>query len=249
MGSTGHKVTSRLDDLVRFYEILEALERRGDKRLLRDCHGRQNWPQRGVYFFFEKGEERVQTGAGARVVRVGTHALKNRSKTTLWRRLSQHRGTRSGGGHHRGSVFRKLIGQVLIDRFGFDIPTWGIKEKKLSQSGLKREQIKSREIPVEQEVSKILGAMELLWVPVEDDPGPKSLRGFIERNSIALLSNYQGTAIDPPSDDWLGRFSDCEKVQRSGLWNSDYVGQVHEPAFLDVLERFADAGKPVDHDI
>ena len=63
---------SRLSDLVIFYEMLEALEQRcGGKRLLRDCDGRQNWPQRGVYFFFEKGERRTQTRGGARAVRVG----------------------------------------------------------------------------------------------------------------------------------------------------------------------------------
>jgi hypothetical protein len=103
---------SRLDDLVTFYKILEALEQRwGAKRLLRDCDGRQEWPQRGVYFFFEQGEMRAQSGAGMRVVRVGTHALKPGSKTTLWNRLSQHQGVRrSGGGNHRGSIFRLLAG-------------------------------------------------------------------------------------------------------------------------------------------
>ena len=90
---------SRLSDLVMFYEMLEALEQRcGGKRLLRDCGGRQNWPQRGVYFFFEKEEKRTQTGGGARVVRVGTHALKDGSRTALWNRLSQHKGVRRTGG-------------------------------------------------------------------------------------------------------------------------------------------------------
>jgi hypothetical protein len=39
-----------------------------------------------------------------------------------------------------------------------------------------------------------------LWLSVDDEPGPQSLRGCIERNAIALLSNYGKLPIDPPSD-------------------------------------------------
>ena len=46
----------------------------------------------GVYFFHEPGEERLDTGVGPRIVRVGTHALKIGSSTKLWTRLSQHKG-------------------------------------------------------------------------------------------------------------------------------------------------------------
>lgn len=109
-----------------------------------------------------------------------------------------------------------------------------------------REQVKSLEQPVEQVVSKMLGAMKLLWIPIEDAPGPGSLRGYIERNSIALLSNYRGTAIDPPSGNWLGRLSNREKVKQSGLWNSNHVDEVYEPTFLNVLDRLAGECKLVD---
>lgn len=240
---------SRLSDLVMFYEMLEALEQRcGGKRLLRDCDGRQNWPQRGVYFFFERGEKRTQTGAGARVVRVGTHALKDGSRTTLWNRLSQHQGVRrTGGGNHRGSIFRLLVGQALIARDGLDVPTWGVggdAGKAAARLGLDREQVKTLEQPIEKVVSETLGAMELLWIPIEDAPGPGSLRGYIERNAIALLSNYRGNAIDPPSSDWLGRFSNREKVRQSGLWNSNHVDEDYEPAFLKALDRLVGASKP-----
>ena len=77
----------RRDALVRFYEILADLEERvGGKERLADCHGRMGWPKRGVYFFFEDGEERTDSGVGLRVARVGTHALSDRSKATLWNR-------------------------------------------------------------------------------------------------------------------------------------------------------------------
>src|SRR5207248_1555388 len=102
------------------YSILGVLERRvGARRLLADCHGRMAWPQRGVYFFMEEGEHRTNTGRGLRIVRVGTHALKAGSRTTLWKRLSQHKGhENSGGGNHRGSIFRLLVGSTLINASG-----------------------------------------------------------------------------------------------------------------------------------
>lgn len=237
-----YRAVSRLRHLVEFYEILEVLAQRcGGKRLLKDCDGSQNWPQRGVYFFFEKGEQRTHTGTGARVVRVGTHALKRGSRATLWKRLSQHQGTRrSGGGNHRGSIFRLLTGQAYIARRGMNVPTWGCGgdvKKAAVQFELEREQVKASEQPVEQAVSKMLGAMELLWIPIEDAPGPDSIRGYIERNSIALLSNYEDTVIDPPSTSWLGQFSSRDKVRESGLWNSNHVADTHELAFLNVLDR------------
>ena len=93
----------RLQDLIRFYSILNPLEKTiGGARALADCRGRMKWPARGVYFFREAGENRSDTGEGPRVVRVGTHALKAGGSTTLWGRLSTHRGQlRSGGGNHR----------------------------------------------------------------------------------------------------------------------------------------------------
>ena len=65
----------------------------------------------------EEGEVRAETGDCPRIVRVGTHALKTGSKTKLWTRLKQHKGiTRTGGGNHRGSIFRKIMGAALIKK-------------------------------------------------------------------------------------------------------------------------------------
>ena len=115
-------------DLTTFCELLGDLEgRTGGRRRLRDCNGRMSWPERGVYFFFEPGEVRTSQPTIDRVVRVGTHALKENSRTTLWKLLSQHRGTtRSGGGNHRGSIFRLLVGEALMRRDqSLHIRSWG----------------------------------------------------------------------------------------------------------------------------
>ncbi|MCG6907441.1 MAG: hypothetical protein LJE63_12575 [Desulfobacteraceae bacterium] len=111
----------------RFYGLLEELEKSlGGARVLSQCDGRMRWPQRGVYFFREPGETRSDTGLGPRIVRVGAHALKTSSGTKLWTRLSQHRGhVRSGGGNHRGSIFRLIVSTALIARDGHEYPAWG----------------------------------------------------------------------------------------------------------------------------
>ncbi len=49
----------RLNDLIRFYSILNQLEKAiGAARALADCRGRMKWPSRGVYFFHETGGHR-----------------------------------------------------------------------------------------------------------------------------------------------------------------------------------------------
>jgi hypothetical protein len=75
---------SRIEDLNRFYDLLDDLrERIGGCRYLRDCTGKSGWPKRGVYFFFESGETR-DDGRTWRVTRVGTHAISSNAATTLW---------------------------------------------------------------------------------------------------------------------------------------------------------------------
>ncbi len=229
--ATGSKhMTSRRDDIVRFYEILADLERKiGGAPKLADCSGGSKWPKRGVYFFFEEGEDRSDSGSGPKVVRVGTHALTAGSRTTLWTRLSQHKGhMKSGGGNHRGSIFRLIVGTAVINRDNLTFPTWGI-------GNTADKEVRNGEIALERRVSQIIGNMRLVWLRVEDEPGPDSLRGYIERNSIALLSNYNKTPLDRPSKTWLGHYCSRERVRKSGLWNQDHVDEPHNPHFLDKL--------------
>ena len=226
---------SRRNDLIAFYALLDELERRiGGKRLLFDANGRMNWPNKGVYFFFEPGEDRSGSGQGSRVVRVGTHALKAGSRTSLWKRLRQHRGTNRLGGNHRSSVFRLLVGNALIGRDPrIDIDSWGDKVLRDARPA---------ERPVEEMVSRHIGGMSVVFVPIEDASGPGSKRAFVERNSIALLSGFsERTPSDPPSSDWLGHHCDRERVRLSGLWNNNHVDDAYQPGFLSVLEGFVDA--------
>jgi len=208
----------------------------GGERYLAECYGRMNWPRRGVYFFFEHGEYR-SSGPGLRVIRVGTHAVSAGSRTTLWSRLRTHRGVLGGGGNHRGSIFRLHVGAALLA--SGDYPdkvrrSWG------SGSSAPRE-VRRSEHALECAVSRYIGKMPFLWLEADDEPGPNSIRRYIERNAVALLSAASRLGIDRPSEDWLGRSCPHEAVRASGLWNVDSVFEEYEPAFLDRLERLVAA--------
>ena len=240
-------MADRISDTVRFYDLLNRLaDRVGGPRLLRSCRAALGWPNRGVYFFYENGESRSGTGTGPRVVRIGTHGLRAGSRTTLWGRLSQHRGSaRTGLGSHRGSIFRLLVGVALSNRSNTPLPdAWrvggsiGEAARKLN---VDRNEIAEAETPLEACVSEYIGDMPFLWLEVIDEPGPNSGRGSIERNAVALLSGYGHPAADGPSAGWLGQYSGSERVRRSGLWNSDHVHETYDPSFLDAMESWIDA--------
>lgn len=233
---------SRLEDLVHFYSLLDRLERKlGGAKKLTECTGRMAWPKRGVYFFFEDGEHRLESGQGPRVVRVGTHALTEGSKSTLWGRLAQHRGHASkGNGNHRGSIFRLLVGASLKASHGVVEPqSWGIGAdpgKAAAKLGWSRDEVKTSELELESAVSQVIGRMSFLWLDIDDPPSHDSLRGRIERNAIALLSNQNKPALDAPSPGWLGHHSDRPRVRQSGLWNNNHVDEEYDPSFLGDLQ-------------
>ena len=235
---------SRLDDLRRFYALLaRQSEKSGGAAPLREL-ARARLPSRGVYFFFEEGEARQESGGGMRVVRVGTHALGAGSRSTLRQRLGQHLGTRSGSGNHRGSIFRLLVGQALISSGRLPgCQSWGLKgaaNQAAAALNMDPRALKSSEAALEQAVSHYIGDMRVVVIAVPDEPGPQSLRGSVERNSIALLSNMDRDPLDAASPAWLGRYSNRHLVAGSGLWNQNHVEESHDSSFLQDLEKLID---------
>jgi hypothetical protein len=224
----------REDDLNEFYAILDALERGvGGKRFLSDCDGKMAWPQRGIYFFFENRE--LRENGSLRVVRVGTHGTQEGSQSTLWERLRQHRGNTTGehkgGGNHRGSIFRLHVGSAILTKNGYNVPTWGVGEFPESE-------LSDAEHKVEKQVSDYIRAMPFLWLDVDDPAGPHSMRGYLEKNTIGLLSNYEKEEVfDPAFSGWLGRYAENEKIRHSGLWNVNYVEEEYEGDFLDKFKE------------
>ncbi len=117
MNTTG-PTSDCIADSHRFYALYSCIsERTGGYRCFAACDGRMGRPGRGVYSLSESGEPRSDPACGLRVVRIGTHALEVASGTSLWTRLSQHRGSsRSRLGNHRGSIFRLIVGAALARR-------------------------------------------------------------------------------------------------------------------------------------
>ncbi len=234
----------RKQDIDRLYTLLERLEEEvGGKQKLRDCTGYMDWPDRGVYIFFAADEYR-ESNDHLRVTRIGTHAVSEGSSASLWDRLRTHRGakrgTYEGGGNHRGSVFRKRVGEAIVDRdeLNEEYPYWG------QGSSAKRER-RLNELDMEQQVSNYLRDLPFLWLNVDDEPSPTSQRAYIEQNMIALISNYQRETVDARSDDWLGNHSQSEKLRKSGLWNVNHVDEDYDPEFLDVFVEQIEATSPV----
>ena len=224
---------NRHADLKTFYNLLNQLEKKiGGRRLLLNCNGSMNWPKKGIYFFMENGEYRSNS-SNFRIIRVGTHALRINARSTLWQRLKQHKGNNQGGGNHRGSIFRLIVGTAFN--------TDGIYPNRGNGNNAPAA-IKISELPLEKKVSDFIGKMPFIWLPICDSfqidgKAGHELRGYIERNSIALLSNYNKEPIDSSSENWLGRKCDRPLVISSGLWNQDHVNENYDPNFLKILEK------------
>ncbi|MBX0323943.1 hypothetical protein EGH21_12970 [Halomicroarcula sp. F13] len=240
---------ARADDVDRFYDLLATLQRRvGGPRKLKHCTGYVDWPDRGVYFFLEPGETHGDSDQH-RVTRIGTHAVSAGSSTTLWDRLKQHSGTGDGsaahphGGNHRGSVYRKRVGEALVERHALhdDYPSWDDRWAGIDRD---RGAVRDEEYPLERWVSAYVRDQPFLWVAVDDEPAPTSDRAYLEQNAIALLSNVGGSTIDSRPDHWLGHHSRSPEIRASGLWNVNHVEATYDPAFLDRFERAVGATTP-----
>ncbi len=229
---------SQQADRDRFYSLLERLSVKvGGPRQLSSSSRRAGWPSHGVYFFFEEGE--LRTSGEPIVVRVGTHALRLTSRSTLWGRLAQHRGavvgSHPGAGNHRASVFRLHVGAALIQRGDVDelpLASWLSPQPDAT--------LREHEKRVELAVSNHIGRMPLLWLDVPSSDDGSSDRAIVETTSIALLSNVGGGG-DGASSGWLGRSASSPNVARSGLWNVRDVHEPYDPKALDIIEHYVDA--------
>jgi hypothetical protein len=143
-------------------------------------------------------------------------------------RLRQHRGLPGRGGDHRGSIFRLHVGAAILKLTGVDLPSWG--------TGLDRGTgVPEAEVEHERRVSRYLVELHVVTLGIADEPRPDSLRGYVERNAIALLAKAGGE-VDPPSRNELGGSARTEAVVTSGLWNVNRVVESVDARFIDQFE-------------
>ena len=211
-----------------FFSLMREVWQFQEKgRCIGETNGRQDWPKRGVYFILSANSA-LQRGF-PRIIRVGTHAVSQGSQTTLWNRLSTHRGTEAGLGSHRSSIFRLHVGRAwakcAIDEDWPD--SW-------AQGQTAPANVRKGEELLERRVSELIGAMRVIWLNVCDEPSAESERAYLERNSIGLLSRL-GLLGGVGEADWLGHFSSDWRIASSGLWNLNHIFRRPDPDFIDRL--------------
>lgn len=171
----------------------------------------------GVYLFFEPGE--LRRNGGPRIVRVGKAGyvkldINLRSRLLRMHLHGTHRDEQYDSQNRLlSSVFRKHVGRALIERDDVRCPTW-MRSKAPSST-----EERHAEAELEKCVTKVMEAMSVTWLVVQEP----DRRSRIEGELIRMLSNYRRQAVDPPSEDWLGRFHDDERIRDSGLWNIEHV--------------------------
>ena len=222
-----------VDDVVNLYDcVIRLAEQSGGVRVLRECNGRMYWPRRGVYFFVDFHEQSMVSHGFPRIVRVGTHAVSNGAKSTLWQRLKTHKGTENGYGNHRGSIFRLHVGNAIMNKEGITCDTWGIGQNVGPE-------IREKEKFIERLVSEYIGQLGVVVLDINDIPCSTSDRAYIERNSIALLSSLNASC-NFSTLNWLGNWSVRDEIVHSCLWNIDHISAPYEQDFMRVLKNYTD---------
>ena len=207
-------IESRYKEIRAVYSILEHKQKAQSLFIFNDLP-KISLPKRGVYVFLDPNEDTIYSNILPRIVRIGTHAVSNGSKSTIRQRLIAHYGTQSSsGGNHRSSVFRKHIGTALLKGKFSDkrLNSWG------KGSNAKKD-IKDKEEWLELKVSSEIRKLWCCVFEIDDMPSKNSKRSTIEKLLINLLSNSN---IDLISKNWLGKNSDSKEIMNTGLWNIQY---------------------------
>lgn len=233
---------SRPTKLQEFHQKLGVLrDTTGGPFYLSDADNNYNWPDRGIYVFFDHGTDPlVDPVSDWSITRIGTVGVSTGSTSTLWDRLRAHRGTIDStygdmGGNHRGSIFRKHVGRAFIERDSLsdDYPYWGIAHRNLPDD-VSTTEIREQEHELEQRVSEYIRTLPFLVINIPGDAGPDADRALIEKNLIALVSHARRTNPELQKDDWLGDRSPRAEISRTQLWNIQHVSSFYSD---DIIQQ------------
>jgi len=244
--------SSRPTRLQEFYGELDRLHGRTDgPYYLSDVDGSLDWPERGVYVFFDPNTDlKHQQRDQWYISRIGTVGVSQGSTSTLWDRLLAHRGTTSGayedGGNHRGSIFRQHVGRSIIESEGLqdEYPHWGTAHRSLPDD-LETTALREQEHPLELRVSEYVRDIPFLVIDIPGGPGPDCSRAMIEKNLIALTAHARRTTPGLIRDGWIGRESPRGTIAHSGLWNLDHVNAFYSDSIITDVEPYIDQTDPI----
>lgn len=176
-------------------------------------------PADGLYFFYETGETESHEGL-ARIVRVGNHPHRVGG---LKQRLRQHY-----SGRKNGSVFRKALGGAILRSQDADHPCLLPSPGK---GHWEQQNAKTCEVckPTEAVVSRRLREQfDLKLLRVDD----VSERNRLEEALVATLAQCPTCDASP---DWLGRRAYSEKIQATGMWNSQFTASPSPMTGMELL--------------
>jgi hypothetical protein len=165
----------------------------------------------GLYFFFELDEDAPH--GHPRITRIGNHP---RAQDGLVQRLRNHYATHRGA--KNGSVFRRYLGGALLRRDG----RLTCLNQAPGEGHWERQDGRECDVctPYEQLVTERLrSAFSFSCVRIDD----RMLRNHLEGRLIAAVAQCR---LCQPSTRWLGRLAYSQKLQSSGMWNSDFVDGV-----------------------
>ena len=212
-------MTSRVDDLNRFYLLLDELEIAcGGKRILETSARSSGWPTRGVYFFFEEGEVR-EDGRTLRVVRLApTDCGRRRAPCGV--------GCRSTRVSLAEACLAEGTTGLSISSCMWARPSWarrnGSEAVRASWSVGSNCDQGANEWPSTRWSSPSVSGFEQCqcygWMS-----RTSQVSGAIEESSNVDYRTTEAISNEVPSTPlrhaWLGRSSVREKIKGSGLWN------------------------------
>jgi hypothetical protein len=243
--------TARSDPLDQFYTKLGELNDQTDGPYrLEECDGRMEWPERGIYVFFDPDSNlNVDPPSEWSISRIGTVGVSDGSSNTLWNRLRQHRGNtrgeRAGGGNHRGSIFRLHVGRAIIESEGLhdEFPYWGDSHR--DDIPLETEALREQEHPLEVRVSDYIRSLPFLVIDVPGAASKTSDRARFEKNLIGLVSQRRRSTPSIMRDGWLGHENPAPEIHRTGLWNIHHVTALYDGAIISDVDHYIQQTDPI----
>jgi len=181
---------------------------------------RDQLPENGIYFFYEKGEICGHRGIRRRIVRIGTHRdgnFRNRIGEHYLLSAAKMKFDNSMPAPKDRSIFRKNLGRALLrkrgDRYAdlweVDFTTSANRNKYRVQRDI------SHELMIEGEITNILReTFSFRFVSVPEEVDRLGSLG-LER---ALIGTCARCDSCKPSSRWLGLYSPKSKIRESGLW-------------------------------
>ena len=226
---------SRQRHLDEFYRLLDQLAAGEDgPRRLKDCTGRDGWPRRGVYFFLENGETRVD--GTSRVVRVGTHALSTTSKH-----------------HHVGPATPAPRAGRWQEPRRRQPPRIDLPQARRDRPHPARRSARwTPGLVGQQPAPPPMGSTVRISSSAPSAFTSAPCRSYGSRSPASPTAAATGAASnatasrccrvstggpDKPSAGWLGHHATSTRVRQSGLWNSNHVDEAYDPAFLQLFEN------------